>query len=69
MNEVELSRRLGQLHLRLNRKSLDKLITEIRKVPGIESLSQPYKSWLLNPNLIADRYLTQSARKAKEGKE
>jgi hypothetical protein len=69
MNEVELSRRLGQLHLRLNRKSLDKLITEIRKVSGIESLPQPYKSWLLNSDLIADRYLTQSARKAKKGKE
>lgn len=67
MNEVELSRRLGQLHLRLNRKSLDKLITEVRKATGIDSLPQPYKSWLLNPEVIADRYLTQSARKAKEG--
>jgi hypothetical protein len=68
MNEAELSKRLGQLHLYLNRESLDTLITQIQKANDIESLPQPFKSWLLNPETIADRYLTESARKVKAGK-
>lgn len=68
MNEVELSRRLGQLHLRLNQESLNRLIKEIRASQDIDSLAQPFKTWLLEPELIADKYLTQSARKVKKGK-
>ena len=68
MNEVELSRRLGQLHLRLNKESLNRLIAEIRASKNLESLAQPFRTWLLEPDLIADKYLTESARKVKKGK-
>lgn len=68
MNEAELSKRLGQLHLYLNRESLDALITQIRQSKSIDDLAQPYKSWLLEPETIADKYLTQSARKVRAGK-
>jgi hypothetical protein len=68
MNEVELSRRLGQLHLRLNQESLNRLIKEIKASKDIESLAQPFRTWLLEPDLIADKYLTESARKVKKGK-
>lgn len=68
MNEVELSRRLGQLHLRLNEESLNRLIKEIKASKDIDSLAQPFRTWLLEPDLIADKYLTQSARKIKKGK-
>jgi hypothetical protein len=68
MNEIELSQRVGQLHLRLNNQYLERLITEIRGSKSLEELAEPFKSWLLNPETIANQFLTESARKAKESK-
>lgn len=64
MNEVELSRKIGSLHLTLKKSAMDELIAVINKTPNFESLQEPYKSWLVNPNNIERKYLTESAKKA-----
>jgi hypothetical protein len=67
MTEVEISRRLGQLHLMLNQVYLKQLITEIRKSENLESMKQPYRSWLTDSKNIQSKYLTDSAKKVRRG--
>jgi hypothetical protein len=67
MTEVEISRRLGQLHLMLNQVYLKQLITEIRKSENLESMKQPYRSWLTDSKKIQSKYLTDSAKKVRRG--